>query len=162
MKKTFLLLFILALIFIPLSISWVNKDNFISPIYYSYDIIIRNDSRGDGFFSAKRSGKRVHNGIDLLADIGTPVLAARSGLVIEAISSKGMGNYVILQHSGGLTTIYGHLSSIKTRKGVFVRQGEVIGAVGKTGNANHPDMLPHLHFELRKSNIPQDPFEYLS
>ncbi len=162
MKKTFLLFLIFVLILIPLSISWVNKENFISPIYYSYDIIIRNDSRGDGFFAAKRSGSRVHNGIDLLANMGTPVLAARSGLVIEATSSKGMGNYVILKHSGGLTTIYGHLSSIDTKKGMLVRQGEIIGRVGKTGNANHPDMLPHLHFEIRRNNIPQDPSGFLS
>ncbi len=162
MKKTFILFLILALVFIPLTISWVNKENFIIPVCYSYDIIIRNDSRGDGFFAAKRSGNRVHNGIDLLADIGTPVLAARSGLVVEATSSKGMGNYVILKHYDGLTTIYGHLSSIDTRKGILVRQGEIIGKVGKTGNANHPDMLPHLHFEIRKNNIPQDPSGYLS
>jgi len=161
MKKVFIILFIGLLIYIPGSIYFLNSYNFISPIDYQKDIIIRNDNRGDGFFAAKRSGNRLHNGVDLWAAVGRPVLAARSGIVIAATASRGMGNYVILKHSGGIITIYGHLLHIYVKKWDFVRQGQVIGAVGKTGNANSSGIQPHLHFELRKTGIPQDPLQYL-
>jgi murein DD-endopeptidase MepM/ murein hydrolase activator NlpD len=72
-----------------------------------------------------------------------------------------MGNFVVIRHWDNLATIYGHLAQIYVTEGDFVRQGQVIGAVGKTGNANYRDIQPHLHFEVRKSGIPQDPIEYL-
>jgi murein DD-endopeptidase MepM/ murein hydrolase activator NlpD len=155
-----LLLIILPLYLIP-GIYFLDKSSFLCPVQYSHDIVIRNDNRGDGLFAAKRSGWRLHNGIDLYGQIGTPVLAARSGVVVSARGNKGMGNYVIIRHPGNITTIYGHLSAIYVRLGAIVRQGQAIGAIGKTGNANYRDIMPHLHLEVRKDNIPQDPLDYI-
>ena len=161
MKKFLFLLLILLPIYLCVGLYFLDKVYFFSPIESSGQIIVRADGRGDGVFGAERNGRRVHEGLDLLAEVGTPVLASRSGVVLRATRSRGMGNYIILRHPGNLTTIYGHLSAIAVRGGQFVRQGQVIGRVGKTGNANYRDILPHLHFEVRKGGIPQDPLEYL-
>ncbi len=161
MKKIFPLIFVSFLIFASLSLYFLDKQYFISPIAYKWDMLIRTDIRGDGVFGAPRNGSRLHQGVDLLARLGTPVLAARSGIVVAARSSRGMGNYVIIAHRGDIKTIYGHLLKISVREGSFVRQGQLIGLVGKTGNANHRAIKPHLHFEVRKSNVPQDPLRYL-
>ena len=72
-----------------------------------------------------------------------------------------MGNYIIISHRDNIITIYGHLSNIFVRKNDYVRQGQVIGTVGKTGNARAVDMLPHLHFEVRKNGVPVDPLDYI-
>ncbi|TRZ95373.1 M23 family metallopeptidase [bacterium] len=161
MKKTIFLFLILFLFFVAVGIYFLDKDPFLCPIEYAKDILIRSDAYGEGLFAASRRGNRLHNGIDLLAEIGSPVLASRSGIVIAVTNSPGMGNYVILCHTRNITTIYGHLNAIYVVKGGFVRQGQVIASVGKTGNANARGILPHLHFEVRKSGIPQDPLEYL-
>lgn len=163
MKKIILLAFLVILpIYLFLSLYFLDKCYFFCPVEYKREIIIRSDDYGDGFFGAKRSGNRLHQGLDLFAEVGTPVLAARSGEVIAVSSNNGMGKYVIVRHPGGITTIYGHLSQIFAFKGQFVRQGQVIGAVGKTGNADNKNMRPHLHLEVRKNNIHQDPWEYLN
>lgn len=161
MKKILLSLLLIFIIYIVLSLSFLDKHYFICPIKYQSDFIIRSDSRGDGLFGTRRSGRRMHQGIDFLAEVGKPVLAVRTGLVVQAKNSKGMGNYIVLRHSPSLTTIYGHLFKIYVRQNQLVRQGDIIGLVGKTGNANYPNMQPHLHFEIRKNGIPQDPLEYL-
>ena len=124
-------------------------------------MVIRNDIRGDGIFGADRSGNRLHQGVDLLAELGTPVYASRKGVVLAAEKNHGMGNYVKIKHGQGIVTLYGHLSRIYVYKNEAVRQSQVIGCVGKTGNANTPGILPHLHFEVRKDGIPSDPLEYL-
>lgn len=162
MKKALLFLLLIFTIYIALSFSFLDKHYFICPINYQSDFIIRSDSMGDGLFGTRRSGGRMHQGIDLLAEVGEPVLAVRSGLVVQAKNSKGMGNYIVLRHSPSLTTIYGHLLKICVRENQLVRQGDIIGLVGKTGNANYADMRAHLHFEIRKNNIPQDPLQYLN
>jgi len=161
MKKILLLLLIALPIYIAFSLYFLDKDYFLCPIEYRGGIIIRNDSMGDGHFGAARSGNRVHNGIDLLADVGTPVLASRSGKVLAARSARGMGNYILIAHPENLTTLYGHLSAIYVKEGDYVRQGDFIGRVGKTGNANYNAMLAHLHFEVKKDGLPQDPMGYL-
>ncbi|MFH1198759.1 MAG: M23 family metallopeptidase [Candidatus Omnitrophota bacterium] len=161
MKKILLILLIILPVYIGFRIYFLDKKNFLCPIAYRRDMIIRCDSGGDGFFAADRSGNRLHQGVDLLADLGEPVLAARSGLVTAAQSSKGMGNFIIIRHSAQIATIYGHLSRIDVRKGDFVHQGQIIGAVGKTGNASSRTIEAHLHFEVRKGGAPQDPLEYL-
>jgi len=137
---------------------YINKVKCLVPI--EDEIKIRSDMYGDGSFGARRNGGRKHNGIDLLAKIGEPVLAARSGWVINAEQRRGMGKYVEIRHSDKLITIYGHLSKILVKKGQRVKQGQIIGEVGKTGNANYRRMHAHVHFEIRKDNIPQDPQEY--
>ncbi|MFA5411542.1 MAG: M23 family metallopeptidase [Candidatus Omnitrophota bacterium] len=161
MKRIILFLFIIFSVYIFISLYFLDKTYFLCPIEYKDAIIIRNDAWGDGFFSAKRSGGRVHDGIDLLAEVGTPVSAARSGIVVKATQSKGMGKFVIIRHPGNLTTIYGHLSEIYVHKNEFVRQGRLIGRVGKTGNANLGAIQAHLHLEVRINGIPHDPMEYL-
>lgn len=139
----------------------LDNGSFISPIRYQEDILIRSDGRGNGYFGSGRNGRRIHQGADLLADIGTAVLASRAGIVVAAKSNRGMGNYIIIKHLGGLTTVYGHLLKSYVVQGQFVWKGQIIGCVGKTGNANSRAILAHLHFELRKDGIPQDPLEYL-
>ena len=161
MKKILLFLLTILPIYLLASLYFLDKDYFLSPIEYKRDIIIRSDSRGEGFFAADRNGKRVHEGIDLFAEVDTPVLASRFGIVISAKQNQGMGNYIRIKHFGNMITIYGHLSNIYVVKGQFVRQGQVIGSVGKSGNANYRDIQPHLHFEVRKNGIPQDPLPYL-
>ncbi len=98
--------------------------------------------------------KRAHTGTDFAAPTGTPVRAASDG-TIEFIGKKGgYGNLVILRHAGKITTYYGHLSRFASgkKKGQRVQQGDVIAYVGSTGYATGP----HLHYEFRVNNKPQD------
>lgn len=161
MRKILFVILIIVSVFVLLGLTRMDKQYFVCPVEYKNDIIIRNDHRGDGLFASKRSGGRMHKGIDLLADVSTPVLTARSGRVISATRNRGMGKYVIIRHRGNIITIYGHLSEIYVHKNEYVRQGQIIGSVGKTGNARSREMLPHLHFEIRKNGVPQDPLEYI-
>ena len=161
MKKILLIILIIFIASVFLGLALMEKQYFICPIEYKSDIIVRNDYRGDGLFATSRSGRRIHKGLDLFAVVGTPVLAAKSGKVLSATSNRGMGQYIIIRHRDNVITIYGHLSEIFVSKGDNLRQGQVIGRVGKTGNARARDMLPHLHFEIRKNGVPQDPLEYI-
>lgn len=161
MKKLFLLLLIILPIGLCATFYFLDKVYFLCPIEYKGDIVIRCDKMGDGFFDASRNGNRKHEGIDLLAQLGTPVRACRLGIVTAATQRRGMGKYVVIKHFKGLTSIYGHLSEISVRKNSIVRQGDLIGRVGKTGNANYKSMLSHLHFEVREDGLPVDPLPYL-
>lgn len=94
-----------------------------------------------------------HTGVDLAAPTGTPIVAANSGTVIFAGgSSYGYGIAIVLAH-GPYTTVYGHLSSLSVNCGQYVNAGQVIGAVGSTGQSSGP----HLHFEIRLYDVPTDP-----
>ena len=99
----------------------------------------------------------MHEGIDISAPEGTPIVAAASGTVVNAGPAGGYGNYTCIQHSGGLSTCYGHQSSIAVSPGQSVSQGETIGAVGNTGSSTGP----HLHFETRVNGSAVDPMGYL-
>ena len=160
-KNFLLIILILVCASLFLGLAKMDKQYFVCPIEYKNDIIVRNDHRGDGLFASSRSGRRIHKGLDLLADVGTVVYAAKSGRVVSSTQNKGMGKYIIIRHRDNIITIYGHLSNIFVRKNDYVRQGQVIGSVGKTGNARPADMLPHLHFEIRKNGVPLDPLEYI-
>jgi murein DD-endopeptidase MepM/ murein hydrolase activator NlpD len=99
-----------------------------------------------------------HTGIDLVEPFGSPVYAADDGVVaLVGVSSQGYGRYVVIAHSGGLDTLYGHLSASLVRVGQQVVQGQTIGLEGSTGNSTGP----HLHFELRIKQQPIDPTPYL-
>ena len=98
-----------------------------------------------------------HDGIDIVADRGTEVLASKDGTVIVSSYESTYGNYVVLDHGDGQTTLYAHLSECKVSQGDTVDQGQVIGLVGATGQATGP----HLHFEIRESGIPVDPLALL-
>jgi murein DD-endopeptidase MepM/ murein hydrolase activator NlpD len=99
---------------------------------------------------------RMHEGIDIGAGYGTPIVAAASGTVIYAGWMGGYGNLIIIDHGGGIATAYGHQSSFAVGGGA-VSQGQVIGYVGCTGHC----FGPHLHFEVRVNGSPVDPLGYL-
>jgi murein DD-endopeptidase MepM/ murein hydrolase activator NlpD len=154
----FLIIFFIFAIF---TLYFIDKVYFLCPIDYKQGIIIRRDEAGKGDFAAWRTGRRRHEGIDLYAQIGTEVNSVSFARVAEVGYHKHLGNYVELHHPGNLVTIYGHLLRTLVEPGQLVVQSQIIGYVGKTGNANHPKIKPHLHFEIRKDNIPIDPLEWL-
>jgi murein DD-endopeptidase MepM/ murein hydrolase activator NlpD len=100
---------------------------------------------------------RMHEGIDIAVPDGTPIHAAASGRVIYAGWMSGYGNLTAIDHGRGLSTAYGHQSSIGVSVGQNVTQGQVIGYVGCTGHC----FGPHLHFEVRINGSPVDPLGYL-
>jgi murein DD-endopeptidase MepM/ murein hydrolase activator NlpD len=100
---------------------------------------------------------RLHAGVDIAAPAGTPIRAAKAGRVVLLGPTSGYGNYICLDHGGGLSTCYAHLSSYGTSSGASVSQGQVIGAVGCTGHC----FGDHLHFETRMGGAPVNPAGYL-
>ena len=104
-------------------------------------------------------GSHAHAGKDIAAPTGTTVRAAQCGTVTKAgADSGGYGNLVCIQHEGGVSTCYAHLSSIGTKVGTYVHVGDAIGKVGCTGSCTGP----HLHFEVREHDKPVNPEPYLS
>jgi murein DD-endopeptidase MepM/ murein hydrolase activator NlpD len=96
---------------------------------------------------------RLHKGVDYGAPTGTPIVAASGGTVTFAGWHGGHGNFVKLQHNGGLGTGYGHMSRIAVRSGERVRQGQIIGYVGSTGLSTGP----HLHYEVYRNGQAVNP-----
>ena len=96
---------------------------------------------------------RFHAGVDIGAGWGAPIVAAGDGRVIGAGWGGGYGREVEIAHSGGITSIYGHMSEIVAQPGSFVRAGQLIGFVGSSGLATGP----HLHFEVRQGGQPINP-----
>ena len=111
---------------------------------------------------------RMHNGVDLAGDVGTPVVASQPGIVVYVTTGchptsswgcgGGFGNYVTVVHAEGMATIYAHLSSVAVGVGQEVAGGATVGAVGNSGNSYGP----HLHFETRLEGVPQNPCNYIS
>jgi murein DD-endopeptidase MepM/ murein hydrolase activator NlpD len=101
-------------------------------------------------------GREVHEGLDIAVDFGTPVASTADGLVIYAAPHAGYGNLVIVYHSNGITTRYGHLSRISIEAGQRVKRGDQIGNVGSTGRSTGP----HVHYEIRENDQPVDPQRY--
>lgn len=98
----------------------------------------------------------LHTGVDLVAKY-VPLRAARDGTVSFAGYMNGYGKIIIIQHNNGFETRYAHLSTISTKVGEFVKKGELIGKTGASGRVTGP----HLHFEIRKNGVPQNPMKYL-
>ncbi|NQT22207.1 MAG: M23 family metallopeptidase [Candidatus Omnitrophica bacterium] len=147
---------------IILIIYFVREPHFIVPIRSENTAItVRNDAYGDGYFGAKRSNNRTHSGIDLEAPVGTPVYASKSGIGLFKKLKTGYGNLVVIYHVNGDESRYGHLSKSNIREYGWVKQGKIIGYVGKTGNAGNRNMKAHLHFEIRRYGKPVDPVLYL-
>lgn len=96
---------------------------------------------------------RLHAGVDFGAGHGSRISAAADGVVIAATWSRGYGNMIILDHGGGISTLYAHCSSMSVSPGQKVRRGQQIGRVGSTGLATGP----HLHFEVRVNGKPVNP-----
>lgn len=99
---------------------------------------------------------RLHAGVDIGAQYGASVTAAASGSVTVATYSSSYGNYVMIYHADGSSTVYAHMSSLAVSAGQYVNQGDVIGYVGSTGNSTGP----HLHFEVRINGSTVDPMQF--
>lgn len=100
------------------------------------------------------TGKRkLHTGVDLRASTGTKVYAANKGTVTTSGYSSAWGNYIIISHGGGITTLYAHLSKRSVSKDDKVKQGDIIGYSGNTGYST----APHLHFEISKNGSTYNP-----
>lgn len=111
-----------------------------------------------GYRTDPVTGARAfHAGIDFSSPCGTPIKAAGTGAVLSAGANGGYGNATMINHGNGLTTLYGHQSSIIVSAGQSVTQGQVIGYVGTTGKSTGC----HLHFEVRVGGNPVDPTGYL-
>ena len=102
--------------------------------------------------------ERFHKGLDLAAPEGMKVVPALSGTVVSAGYESGYGNTVLIEHSGGLQTRYGHLGSINVKAGDSVASQDALGTVGNTGRSTGP----HLHFEVIRMGNPVDPLARLN
>ena len=98
-----------------------------------------------------------HTGIDIPAPGGTPIQACKSGQVVTSAYHYSYGNYVVIDHGNGLSTLYGHNQELAVSPGQAVSQGQVIAYAGSTGNSTGP----HVHFEVRANGDPVDPQGYL-
>lgn len=101
--------------------------------------------------------ERRHDGIDITAPLGTPIVAPASGVVIKVDRDAGYGLFVRIDHGYGIVTLYAHASKITVREGQRVRRGEEIALVGSTGVAT----APHLHYEVEVRGQTVNPFKYI-
>ncbi|HPE15882.1 MAG TPA: peptidoglycan DD-metalloendopeptidase family protein [Oscillospiraceae bacterium] len=101
---------------------------------------------------------RMHTGVDVAAAAGTPILASRSGQVLIAEYNSSYGNYVVISHGNGDTTLYAHMKKLGTKAGATVKQGDTIGYVGSTGDSTGN----HLHFEVKVNGSRIDPLTCFS
>ena len=128
----------------------LNQDTFLTPVKNA-----RISSRFGMRVHPVKKIRKIHKGTDFAANIGTPIMAANSGRVIHIGHRGGYGKCIILRHTNGYKTLYGHMS--KYADGVTVNKsvtkGDVIGYVGKSGLATGP----HLHFEIMKNNVKINP-----
>jgi murein DD-endopeptidase MepM/ murein hydrolase activator NlpD len=100
---------------------------------------------------------QLHAGVDLAADIGTPVYATAEGVVCSIERDVGLGRVIKIDHKYGYETVYGHLSQIGVRNGQSVKRGDLIGTVGNSGLTTGP----HLHYEVHYQGQPQNPLRYV-
>jgi len=98
-----------------------------------------------------------HEGMDIAAFPGSPVYAPANGVIMFAGYKSGYGNVIVIDHGYELSTLYGHLSDTMVSKWEKVERGQVIGTIGSTGKSSGP----HLHYEVRISNVPVDPSNYI-
>jgi murein DD-endopeptidase MepM/ murein hydrolase activator NlpD len=120
------------------------------------------DGNLEGGFGGRRNpfggpGYEFHSGQDIEADMGAPVVAGARGQVSFVGWQNGYGQLVIVDHGGGLSTRYGHLSHIDVETGQQVSRGQLLGQVGSTGRSTGP----HLHYEVRINDQPVNPLQYL-
>ena len=123
------------------------------PVPSYYGVTSEYGWRGDPF----SGGQSFHMGIDLGASMGAPVLAAGDGRIILQEYHWSYGNYVVIDHGNGLSTVYAHMSAFTKPFGSVVKAGEQIGAIGTTGASTGP----HLHFEVRVNGQHTQPRGYL-
>jgi len=133
---------------------------------FGYDNIVAGDPSAMGFIWPLRgvitSGfgmrwGRMHQGLDIDGETGDPIRAAKAGTVSMSGVAGGYGNMVVVDHGGGVATLYGHASQLLVTEGQQVSQGQLIAAVGSTGFSTGS----HLHFEIRINGTPQNPLPFL-
>ncbi len=100
---------------------------------------------------------KMHEGLDIAAPIGTPIIASADGTVRFAGDREGFGLTIEIDHGYGFTTLYAHCQRLKVTEGMLVKRGEIIGYVGNTGKSTGP----HLHYEVRIAQIPINPINYI-
>lgn len=112
-----------------------------------------------GYRGPMSVGTSNHDGIDIPADMNTPICAGRAGTVIVRASNDSAGNHIEIDHHNGLVTEYMHMTRFKTgiKEGSKVKKGQIIGYVGSTGWSTGP----HLHFGVRLNGVDQDPLEFV-
>ena len=101
--------------------------------------------------------RHFHTGIDIGAPGGTDIVAGDAGIAYTYVSSYGYGYHIIIVHGHGWVSVYGHLAGFAVGNGQAVGRGQLIGYEGSTGNSTGP----HLHFEVRLNDVPQNPLQYL-
>jgi len=114
---------------------------------------------GFGFRTDPITGRgALHMGLDFPADVGTPIVAAAGGVVINADTHAAYGNVVDIDHGNGLVTRYAHASKLMVKNGDLVKRGQAVAQVGNTGRSTGP----HLHFEVLVDGVPQNPARFLA
>lgn len=111
----------------------------------------------EGFVTAEYTGKSAHPGIDIAAPPNTPVLATASGTVKQTGFDPVYGHFVVLQHDGGVETMYAHNDVLLVERDASVDRGQTIAYSGNSGRSS----APHLHYEVREAGWPIDPRPYL-
>ncbi len=134
-----------------------NKGTMPAP-YFDWPVDQARLTRGFFIKPPRGKSKRPHLGIDLAAPKGTSIYAAHDGTVIYVGREfKGFGRMIMIEGKAGWATLYAHLTKARVKEGYQVRQGDLIGDMGKTGRATGV----HLHFEIRKQSGPVDPLKFL-
>jgi murein DD-endopeptidase MepM/ murein hydrolase activator NlpD len=111
-----------------------------------------------GYRSSPFTGRReLHKGLDIATRSGTPIIAPADGLVVFAGREGGFGNMVIIDHGYGITTRYGHCSSLETKLGQKIKRGDVVARVGNTGRSTGP----HVHYEVAVNGVSVNPSRYI-
>lgn len=112
-----------------------------------------------GYRTHPVTGKKTtwHNGVDLAAGAGTAIYATKSGTVTTALRSDIWGNYVVINHGDGFSSLYAHMQGLIVKAGDYVKQGQTIGYVGSTGLSTGP----HLHFTIYFNGADVNPMSYI-
>ena len=101
--------------------------------------------------------EKLHTGMDIGASYGAKIIAAKSGKVITATENRAYGKYVVIDHGGGICTLYAHQSSLAVSAGQSINEGDTVGYVGSTGYSTGP----HLHFEVIVNGKTTNPRNYV-
>ena len=101
--------------------------------------------------------KRLHRGLDISNNTGTPIIATADGVINKTATDNGLGKFIVIDHGYGFKTRYGHLSKISVKRGQKVKRGDVIGLMGSTGYSTGP----HLHYEVIRNGKFLNPRKFI-
>jgi len=138
-----------------------NKEKMIACMPAIQPIALDDFTRISDYFGYRRDPfngtRKMHSGMDFTGPVGCDIYATGDGVVLEAgYNLYGYGNRVIINHGYNYKTIYAHLKDVKVKAGDIVTRGQVVGTLGSTGRSTGP----HLHYEVRYKNKPQNPINY--